>query len=153
MSSKFQFTKTGFEALQNEYSQIDQKLAHTAKRLEEARLMGDLRENSEYHAAKDDLAEFNARKLELEAILKQAVVAEDESASSGVVGVGKTVTVKTPTTQITYMIVGDFEADPLAKKLSPTSPIGQALSGKKKGDKVSITIPAGVVEYEIIEVT
>lgn len=152
MSSKFQFTKAGFELLQNEYSQIDQKLAHTAKRLEEARLMGDLRENSEYHAAKDDLAELNARKVELESIFKQAQVM-DESTSSGVVCVGKSVTVKTPTAQITYTIVGDFEADPIAKKLSPTSPIGQALSGKKKGDKVSITIPAGVIEYEIIEVT
>lgn len=148
-----QLTPKGYKQLQEELKEIvDEKLPHAKDRLARARAMGDLSENSEYHAAKEELGFADGRRREIEEILKQATVVE-ESASDDVVALGKSVTVKRDGEEETYEMVGEFEADPMAKKLSSTSPIGAGLMGKTVGDTVSVEVPAGTLTFEILSIS
>lgn len=150
--NKTQLTKDGFEKLQKELKNlIDVKRPYAVERLYKARSMGDLSENSEYHAAKEELAFVEGRIREVEEILKQAIVIENHNGSS-VVEVGSTVTVDENGQQNIFRIVGEFEADPINKKLSHTSPIGNALLNKKVGDLIEINIPAGKKIFKIINI-
>jgi transcription elongation factor GreA len=113
--------------------------------------MGDLSENSEYAAAKENLEFIENRIKELEEILQNAQVAETPK-NDNIVELGETVVVsKNGQTQI-FTIVGEFEANPLEGKISVNSPIGKGLLGKKVGEEVSIETPAGVFVYKIIEI-
>ena len=148
-----QLTPKGHTQLQDELKEIiEQKLPHAKDRLARARAMGDLSENSEYHAAKEELGFADGRRREIEEILKQATVVE-ETTSDDVVALGKMVTVKRDGTEDTYEIVGEFEADPMTKKLSSTSPIGAGLMGKTVGDTVSVEVPAGTLTFEILSIS
>ncbi len=148
-----QLTPKGYKQLQEELKEIvDEKLPHAKDRLARARAMGDLSENSEYHAAKEELGFADGRRREIEEILKQATVVE-ESASDDMVALGKSVTVKREGQEETYEMVGEFEADPMAKKLSSTSPIGAGLMGKTVGDTVSVEVPAGTLTFEILSIS
>jgi transcription elongation factor GreA len=117
--------------------------------LAKARAMGDLSENSEYAAAKEELAFVEGRIREIEEILNDAEVVKN-SDSSDQVRLGSSVTVETNGKNDLFQIVGEFEADPMNKKLSQNSPIGQALINKKVGDSVEVSIPAGKVQYKIV---
>ena len=120
-------------------------------RLGKARSMGDLSENSEYTAAKEELAFVEGRVREIEEILDNANIVENNQVGDQV-QVGSSVTVQTDGKSELFQIVGEFEADPMNKKLSQNSPIGQALMDKKVGDLVEVTIPAGKVQYKIVEI-
>lgn len=147
-----QLTETGFDALKKEYQElITVKKPQAVERLQKARSMGDLSENSEYSAAKEELAFVEGRIQEIDEILKNVEIVENHS-SSGEVELGSSVTVEMKGKKELYQIVGEFEADPLNKKLSHTSPIGGALIGKKVGDWVEITVPAGKIKYKIVEI-
>lgn len=147
-----QITKEGFNNLKKELSElIEIKRPKAVERLSKARSMGDLSENSEYSAAKEELAFIEGRIQEIEEILKVAQVVENKNQNQKV-AVGSTVVVENNSQKITFQIVGDFEADPLNKKLSCTSPIGQALMGKKTGDIVEVDVPAGKITYKILEI-
>ncbi len=147
-----QITKEGFDNLKKELSElIEIKRPKAVERLSKARSMGDLSENSEYSAAKEELAFIEGRIQEIEDILKVAQVVENKNQNQKV-AVGSTVVVENNSQKITFQIVGDFEADPLNKKLSCTSPIGQALIGKKTGDIVEVDVPAGKITYKILEI-
>ncbi|PIY70909.1 transcription elongation factor GreA, partial [Candidatus Roizmanbacteria bacterium CG_4_10_14_0_8_um_filter_35_28] len=131
-----QLTKEGFENLKKELEElIKTKRPYALERLHKARSMGDLSENSEYNAAKEGLAFVEGRIQEIEEILKTAKVVENQN-NNHQVEVGTSVIVEIDGKKELFQIVGDFEADPLNKKLSHTSPIGQALVGKKVGDWV-----------------
>lgn len=130
---------------------IKNKKPKAIERLSKARGMGDLSENSEYTAAKEELAFVDGRVKEIEAIMEQAEVVENHS-NGHVVGVGSSIVVEHNGGQDTFQIVGEFEADPMNKKLSQTSPIGQALMNKKVGDLINIEIPAGRVQYKIVDI-
>ncbi len=121
-----------------------------ADALEYAKSLGDLSENAEYHQAREDQANCEDRIVHIEQILKNAVIMETHAA--GVVSVGSTVTItkKGSKEEKTYAIVGSEEADSVSGKISNESPLGEALLGKKKGDKVTVHAPKGVMEYTVV---
>lgn len=148
-SSKIQFTKTGLAELQRELDELkNTKLPAAIDRVARARDFGDLSENAEYHAAKEELAFIEGRIEELEDLVKKASLIK-ESSSNDKVGVGCRVTVQVDGKEHTYDVVGEWEADPIKMKISHTSPLGQALMGKRKGEAVEFVAPAGKVIYKI----
>jgi transcription elongation factor GreA len=123
-----------------------------ADALEYAKSLGDLSENAEYHQAREDQANCEDRITHIEQILKNAVIMDGHT--SGVVTVGATVTVlkKGEKEEKTFALVGSEEADSVSGKISNESPLGQALLGKKKGDKVTVHAPKGAMEYTIVSI-
>lgn len=149
---KIQLTKQGHEKIQKEHADLKKdKHPQAIERLQKARAMGDLSENSEYTAAKEDLAFVEERLKELENIISNAEIIEAEI-QDGLVIIGSSVTIESNAHTHVFKIVGEFEADPQAKKLSHNSPIGRALLGKRKGEKVKVKLPVGEVEYLILEI-
>jgi len=147
-----QLTKTGFEKLKQELEEIKTKTREEVlKRLNQARSMGDLSENSAYSSAKEELNLVEGRIAELEEILKNAKIVE-EVQDKTTVQLGSSVVVEINGKKEKFEIVGEFEADPLNKKLSHTSPIGKALVGKKIGEWVEVEVPAGKIRYKIVEI-
>lgn len=147
-----QITKGGLETLKNELDQlVNTKRPRVVERLSSARLQGDLTENSDYHNAKDELEFLDGRISELEGVLKKAVVINGRASGSGV-SVGTRVTLKVKGATHVYHIVGEWEADPAQKKISHTSPLGQALIGKNIGDSVEVEAPVGKIVYEILQI-
>jgi transcription elongation factor GreA len=149
---KTQLTKEGYNSLQTEYQTLKTlKRPQAVERLHKARSMGDLSENSEYTAAKENLSLVEGRILEVEEILKNVEIVNNNNGNH-YVDIGSQVIVQTTIGNDSFKIVGEFEADPLKKKLSHTSPIGKALIGKKVGDEVEISVPAGKLKYKIVEI-
>jgi len=149
---KNQLTTKGYENLKKEHEELVKvKKPYALNRLHKARSMGDLSENSEYSAAKEELAFVEGRIQEIETVLKNVeVVASNPNCA--VIELGTSVAVEANGKKELFQIVGEFEADPLNKKLSHTSPIGQALLGKKPGDWVEVEVPAGKIKYKIVEI-
>ena len=149
---KIQLTKEGHEKLIHELEELKNiKRPSAVERLQKARAMGDLSENSEYSAAKEDLALVEGRVQELQTILKDVEITGPHT-SHQVVELGNTILVENKGQKNTFLIVGEFEADPLNKKLSQTSPIGKALLGHKVDDIVEVKIPAGKTSFKILEI-
>ena len=147
-----QLTRQGYDKIQSEYKElVEVKKPYAVERLGKARSMGDLKENSEYSAAKEELSFVEGRIREIAQILETVKIIDKHSDNS-IVELGSYVTVETQGTTEQYQIVGEFEADPMNKKLSQNSPIGQALINKKIGDLVEVDIPAGKVQYKIVEI-
>lgn len=128
------------------------KRRELAARIEAAKALGDLSENAEYHEAKDALGFVEGRILEIEDLLKNAIVIEQESGGSNV-RIGSSVVVSVNGKEKTLSIVGSNEADPLSGKISNESPIGGALIGAKAGDRVEIDTPAGTTVYEVLRIS
>jgi len=150
---KIQLTKTGFEKLKQELEDLKTKTREEIlKRLNQARAMGDISENSAYSAAKEELNLVDGRIAEVEEILKNAEVVESNNDKT-TVQLGSSVVVEIDGKKEKFEIVGEFEADPLNKKLSHTSPIGKALTGKKVGDWIEVDVPAGKIKYKIVEIS
>lgn len=148
-NAKIQFTTEGFKELQKELNDLkNDKHPVAVDRVARARDFGDLSENSEYHAAREDLSFLEGRIDELEEMLKNAKVVRKSSNKSEVV-IGCKVTVDLNGDKHTYDIVGEWEADPIQKKISHTSPLGKALVGSKAGEKVEFEAPAGKVIYTV----
>lgn len=149
VSDKIQFTLAGLTEIKAELEELKgAKLTAAIERVARARDFGDLSENAEYHAAKEELAFIEGRVEELDAIINRASVV-DVKAKKGVIDIGCKVTVSVKGKEHLYEIVGEWEADPLKKKISHTSPLGQALVGKKTGESVEFEAPAGKVIYQI----
>ena len=146
---KIQFTSNGLAELKAELDLLQKtKLPLAIERVARARDFGDLSENAEYHAAKEELSFLEGRVEELEEIVGKAQVVEESSTADGI-SIGCKVTVEVSGKEHTYDVVGEWEADPINKKISHTSPLGVALIGKKKGETVEIEAPAGKVIYKI----
>ena len=150
-------TKEGLKKLKDELEHLKTvRRAEVAQRLREAISYGDLSENSEYEEAKNEQAFVEGRILELEGKIKNAKIISDKKESKHKeVEIGCTVMLVNVTDGDApegYTIVGSTEADPLDHKISNESPIGKAVLGKLKGDKVEIQSPSGVIEYEIVSV-
>lgn len=149
---KIQLTQEGFDSLKAELKElIDVKKPALLDRLAKARAMGDLRENSEYTAAKEDQGVIEGRIRELEELIKRAEIIQADTSNKSI-QIGTSVIVETNGQQDTYHIVGEFEADPMNKKLSQTSPIGKALIGKNIGDQVEVDVPVGKLIFKIIDI-
>ncbi len=148
-NDKIQFTEAGLAEIKSELDELkNQKLTAAIDRVARARDFGDLSENAEYHAAKEELAFIEGRIEELDGIIARAEVVGSK-AKNGSVNIGCKVTVSVSGKDHTYEIVGEWEADPLQKKISHTSQLGVALLGKKNGDAVEFEAPAGKVIYKI----
>ncbi len=150
-------TKEGLKKLKDELEHLKTvRRAEVAQRLREAISYGDLSENSEYEEAKNEQAFVEGRILELEGKIKNAKIISDKKESRNKeVEIGCTVMLQNITDgdeAERYTIVGSTEADPLDHKISNESPIGKAVLGRLKGDKVEIQSPSGVIEYEIVAV-
>ncbi|MFA6080864.1 MAG: transcription elongation factor GreA [Patescibacteria group bacterium] len=149
---KIQLTQKGYDDLKIEHEDLlKNKKPKAIERLSKARSMGDLSENSEYTAAKEELAFVEGRVQEIEEILDNANIVENNQAGDQV-QVGSSVMVEVGGNTESFQIVGEFEADPMNKKLSQNSPIGMALINKKIGDLVEVNIPAGKIQYKIVEI-
>lgn len=150
---KNKLTQEGFDKINAEFNELkNEKRPKAVERLEKARLMGDLSENSEYVAAKEDLEIVNERLLELETLLADVEIVEVTNGATELVDIGTKVTVSLNGQKETFYVVGEFEADPANKKVSHTSPLGQAFIGKKVGDHASVIAPAGKKEYIILDI-
>ena len=140
------------EAERDERKEITR--AQIAQKIKEAREQGDLSENAEYDAAKDEQRENELRIEEIEALLKNAEVYLEEDIAKDSVGLGSTVTLLDVeyNEEVVYKIVGSSEVDSLNGRISNESPVGRALVGAKKGATVSVETPAGVLKYKIVKV-
>lgn len=147
MKKQFQITKQGQAELESELKQLKSRRGDIADKIAEARDYGDLSENAEYDAAREEQGLVESRIAEIEDILMNAELITGGSKDS--VGLGSVVELKTSTKTVTYTVVGPVEADPLEGKISNESPIGEALFGKKVGEKATISTPKGEVTYEI----
>lgn len=156
MSEKEVFlTPEGLKNLEEELEHLKSvKRREVAERIKEAIGYGDLSENSEYEEAKNEQAFIEGRIITLEKMLRNARVISQEDISQGVVGVGTTVKLKDLEFGdiVDYTIVGSAESDPANNKISNESPVGQALLGKTKGAVVEVNVPAGMIQYEILDV-
>lgn len=145
-------TNEGYLKLQSELEVLTtEKRPHAVARLKNAREMGDLKENSEYAAAKEGLSFVDERIAEIEAVLSKAQVTE-ASVDKSIVQIGDKITLLKDNATDVYMIVGEHEADINQGKLSHKSPIGMVMLGKKKGDSVKVQTPNGLAEYKILDI-
>ena len=151
-----QITAEGLRKLEEELAQRKGPIREEiVERLKEARAQGDLCENSEYDQAKEDQGKNESRIVELELMIKTAVIIDTTtSGKEGIVSLGCTVILKDVETgeEETYTVVGTTEADPFNNKISNESPVGTAILGKKVHDVVVANTPAGELSYEILEV-
>lgn len=152
-------TKEGLEKLRSELEQLKTvKAKEIADRLKEAISFGDLKENSEYQAARDEELLMNARiaEIEEEIMRSEVITTKHKKGSSTIVEVGSTVTVEDQDEgeegRMTFVIVGSTENDPLNDKFSNESPLGEAVLGHTIGDVVQYKAPKGVVHYKIVNV-
>lgn len=149
-------TAEGLARLEKELQHLKTvRRREVAERIKRALEFGDISENSEYDDAKNEQAFVEGRIMTLEKMLRNSRVIDEESIDASVVSIGSKVTVKNLNTgdTMSFMIVGSAESDPSENRISDVSPVGRALIGKKAGDVVEIDVPAGKLNYEVLEVT
>lgn len=150
------YTKEGLQKLKDELHELKTKgRADMAKQIAEARDKGDLSENAEYDAAKDAQGLMELKISKLEAVVGNAREIDESSIDTSKVSILSTVKIKNNSNgmQITYQLVAEEEADLKSGKISVQSPIGKGLLGKKKGEKAKIQVPAGEMEFEILDIS
>ncbi len=151
MNEKEYLTQEKFDEFTKELEFLKStKRKEVAESLEYAKALGDLSENAEYHEARGEQAVVEDRINKLENLLKNAIIVS--SSDTGVVNVGSVVTVEKDGKKAVYTIVGSEEADVTSNKISIKSPFGQAVIGKKKGEKFSFNAPNGEVSYSIVDI-
>lgn len=151
MKNDIKVTKQGLVELKAEMAELkDVKRPYLVDRLANARSQGDLSENSDYQSAREELEFLDGRIDELEEVLKNADVVSTNGKDG--IGVGTKVTVKVNGKETAFDIVGEWEADPMNKKISHDSPLGVALLGKNVGDRAEVEAPAGKIQYEILAI-
>ncbi len=151
--SKTLLTVQGHKELQDELDYlINVRRPDNIKAIKDARSLGDLSENADYDAARNEQAEIEGRIKQLEKLLENVEIIDSLKQDKGIVNIGNTVSIKymdDPTDEEEYQIVGSQEADPFAFKISNESPIAKALLNRKVGDVVSVDSPNGVYQIEI----
>lgn len=151
MKKLYQITSAGKKQLEQELADLKAGRGAIADKIAEARDFGDLSENAEYDAAREEQGLLESRIAEIEDILLNASIIK--SGTKTKISLGSQVDMKSGSKNFSYTIVGPVEADPLAGKISNESPIGLALVGKKVGDKVTIDTPKGKVSYSIVHIS
>ena len=155
MAKNVQLTKEGLEKLKAELENLKtQGRTDIAEKIRVARGYGDLSENSEYDEAKNEQAKIEARIVELEKMLENAVIIEEDVDTDSVT-VGVTVTVFDVDfeEEMTYKVVGPAEADPMHGLISDDSPVGKALLGARVGDTVTAEAPVGELKFKIVSIS
>ena len=154
-AKKFIMTYEGVKKLEEELEYLKTvKRKEITEKIKVALGYGDLSENSEYDEAKNDQAFTEGRIIQLENMLKNAVVVDESEIPKDKVSVGSIVKVMDYEfdEEVEYTIVGSAEADPMTFKISNESPVGSALLGKKVGDVVEVAVPSGVSKFEVLEI-
>lgn len=155
MTQRFPMTPAGLEALREELKHLKEvERPQNVHDIEVALGHGDLRENAEYHAAKERQAELAARIANLESRIGLAQVVDPETIKSQTIGFGATVTLTDMENdeEVVYIIVGENESDVKAGKISIGAPLAQAMLGKAEGDDVVVRLPKGDREFEVVKV-
>ena len=155
MAEEILLTKEGYDKIVAEHEElVSVKRKEVSERLKEAISYGDISENSEYDAAKNEQAELEERIHKLETMIRKAKIINENDMPKDHVNVGLKVKVKVHETgdETEYVIVGSTEADPFEGKISNESAVGSALLGKKLGEVVEITVPDGILHYEILDI-
>lgn len=148
--NKIPLTQEGLLKIKEEHRQlVEEKRPVVVERLSESRRPGDLTEDNEYTQANQELAFVDGKISELETVINQAVLIGQDHGSCQEVKLGCRVTVRTGRKDHVFHLVGEWEADPVEKRISHQSPLGQSLLGKKVGDRVEVEAPAGKVVYTI----
>jgi transcription elongation factor GreA len=143
----------GLANLKNELHTLKtEKRKEVAKRIYEAKELGDLSENAEYHDAKNEQSFIEGRIIQVDSMIKTARIIDEKKPTNNVVSIGCTISVTSEQGQQTYSIVGSNEADPLAGKISNKSPLGKAFLGHKIGDTFNIEVPRGTLAVTISEI-
>lgn len=130
----------------------DAKRGEIREKIQTAKEHGDLKENAEYHEAREEQSFVEGRILQIEGILKEGQVVEKTSGAD-IVQVGSKVVLEAEGQKFDYSLVGSHEADPIKGLISCDSPIGISIMGKKKGEVIAVTLPRGEVNYKIVEVS
>ena len=150
------YTKEGLQKLKDELSELKTKgRADMAKQIAEARDKGDLSENAEYDAAKEAQGLLELKISKLEVVVGNARVIDESSVDTSKVSILSTVKIKNKKNkmEVTYQLVAEEEADLKSGKISVQSPIGKGLLGKKKGEVATIKVPAGDMEFEVMDIS
>ncbi|HEY0965454.1 MAG TPA: transcription elongation factor GreA [Candidatus Saccharimonadales bacterium] len=150
MKKIYQITNEGKAELEAELEVLKGRRGNIADKIAEARDYGDLSENAEYDAAREEQGLVESRIAEIEDILQNAEIIKASRKST--IGIGSKVELKNGTKTITYHIVGPVEANPIEGRISDESPIGVALVGKKEGDTAVVTTPKGEIKYSIVKI-
>ena len=155
MAKEYKITSLRLADLEKELNYLKTtREREVAAMIAEARSYGDLSENSEYDAAKNEQAKLYGRTAEIEDVLSHATIIEDENEATGRVGLGCTVVVEDEKgKRTTYRITGSQEANPMEFKLSDDSPFGRAVVGKAAGESFIVNAPAGSFTMKVIEVS
>ena len=145
-------TYTGLKKIEEELQDLKvNKRREIAAKIKEAREQGDLSENAEYDAAKDEQRDIEARIEQLEAMLKNIEVVDEDEVDTGVVGIGCKVKVY-DYEEVEYDIVGSSQADIMNNRISDESPVGMALKGAKVGEEVMVEAPDGEFKYRVLDI-
>ena len=150
------YTKDGLQKLKDELTELKTKgRADMAKQIAEARDKGDLSENAEYDAAKEAQGLLELKISKLETVVGNARIIDESSVDTSKVSILSTVKIKNSKNkmEVTYQLVAEEEADLKSGKISVQSPIGKGLLGKKKGETATIKVPAGDMEFEILDIS
>ena len=156
MTDAVLLTKEGYEEIVAEHENLVAiRRAEVAQKLKEAIAQGDLSENADYDAAKNEQAELEERIYKLENMIRKAKIIDDSDLAGDQVTVGLTVKVLDidEDEEEEFTIVGSAEADPFEGKISNESLVGAALLGKKVGDEINVEVPDGVVSYKVLEIS
>lgn len=146
-------TQEGLKKLEEEYRVLKEETKPAiATRIDEARQLGDLSENAEYHAAKEEMAWAQTRFQELDAILRNAAIIQENRRGGDTITVGSTFAVLWNGQEKTFTIVGPAEVSPKEGKISNESPLGRAFLGKRVGDTVDVAVPDGTRSYQIKQI-
>jgi len=148
-------TQDGLKKLEEELEHLKSvKRREVAERIKIAIGYGDISENSEYEDAKNEQAFIEGRIITLEKMLRNARIINNDEVDTDTVSIGSKVILKDLEfgDTVEYLIVGTAESDPFQNKISNESPVGKAILGKKKGEIVDVNVPAGVIQYEIVDI-
>jgi transcription elongation factor GreA len=148
--NRIRFTKEGFEKTKQEYEDLLAQRPAVIEDLQKARELGDLKENGYYQASRQKLSYIDGRLFRLKMDMKYAQIVEENSGNG--ISIGSSATLNDGKKEITYQIVGDFEANPSENKISLLSPLGKALEGKKAGDEIHLNLPKGKISYKILSI-
>ncbi len=154
-NKKIVLTYDGLKKLEDELENLKVvRRKEVAAKIKEARGQGDLSENAEYDAAKEEQAEIEARIITIEKMLRNAEVIDEEEISTGRVNIGNKVKLYDEEfeEEIEYTIVGSAEADPSLGKISNESPLGMALLGHAIGDNVDVDAPDGILKFKVLDI-
>jgi transcription elongation factor GreA len=148
-------TPAGLQKIEEELEMLKSvKRREVAERIKVAISYGDISENSEYEDAKNEQAFVEGRIITLEKMLRNARIIHEDDVDTGVVSIGSTVRLRDIEFKedVEFHIVGSAESDPADNKISNESPVGRALLGKSVGSMVEVTVPAGTIQYEVLEI-